>query len=103
MILDLKKDVSWADRNAWAPSIIEKKDKNGNYKYYYYFTAAQRIGVAVADHPTGPFVDSGKPLIDKFPEGMDRGQNIDPERFFKTRKAGRPISIGAIISWQCVN
>lgn len=81
VILDLKKDVSWADRNAWAPCIIEKKDKNGNYKYYYYFTAAQKIGVAVADHPTGPFVDSGKPLIDKFPQGMDRGQNIDPDVF----------------------
>lgn len=88
VILDLKKDVSWADRNAWAPSIIEKKDKNGNYKYYYYFTAAQRIGVAVADHPTGPFVDSGKPLIDKFPEGMDRGQNIDPD-VFQDPKSGK--------------
>lgn len=88
VILDLKKDVSWADRNAWAPSIIEKKDKNGNYKYYYYFTAAQRIGVAVADHPTGPFVDLGKPLIDKFPEGMDRGQNIDPD-VFQDPKSGK--------------
>ncbi|HAR38421.1 MAG TPA: glycosyl hydrolase family 43, partial [Porphyromonadaceae bacterium] len=48
IILDLEKDVSWADRNAWAPAIIEKKDKHGNYKYYYYFTAAQKIGVAVA-------------------------------------------------------
>lgn len=88
VILDLKKDVSWTDRNAWAPSIIEKKDKNGNYKYYYYFTAAQRIGVAVSDHPTGPFVDSGKPLIDKFPEGMDRGQNIDPD-VFQDPKSGK--------------
>ena len=43
IILDLKKDVSWADRNAWAPCIIEKKTKEG-YKYYYYFTAAQKIG-----------------------------------------------------------
>lgn len=25
VILDLKKDVSWADRNAWAPTMIEKK------------------------------------------------------------------------------
>ena len=80
VILDLKKDVSWADRNAWAPAIIEKKVGNG-YKYYYYFTAAQKIGVAVADHPTGPFVDSGKPLIAAFPEGVSRGQQIDPEVF----------------------
>ncbi|WP_114778441.1 family 43 glycosylhydrolase [Botryobacter ruber] len=80
VILDLKKDVSWADRNAWAPCIIEKK-VNGQYKYFYYFTAAQKIGVAVADNPAGPFVDSGKPLIDKFPEGVTRGQQIDPDVF----------------------
>lgn len=80
VILDLKKDVSWADRNAWAPCIIEKKVK-GNYKYYYYFSAAQKIGVAVADNPTGPFVDSGKALIDFKPEGVKDGQEIDPEVF----------------------
>lgn len=80
VILDLKKDVSWADRNAWAPCIIEKKVK-GKYKYYYYFSAAQKIGVAVADNPTGPFVDSGKALIDFKPEGIKDGQEIDPEVF----------------------
>lgn len=80
VILDLQKDVSWADRNAWAPCIIEKKVK-GNYKYYYYFSAAQKIGVAVADNPTGPFVDSGKALIDFKPEGVKDGQEIDPEVF----------------------
>ena len=80
VILDLKKDISWADRNAWAPCIIEKKVK-GKYKYYYYFSAAQKIGVAVADNPTGPFVDSGKALIDFKPEGVKDGQEIDPEIF----------------------
>ena len=79
-ILDLKKDVSWANRNAWAPCIVEKKI-NGEYKYFYYFTAAQKIGVAVADHPTGPFTDSGKALIDFKPEGINRGQEIDPDVF----------------------
>lgn len=64
VILDLGKDVSWAKRNAWAPCIVERKI-NGQYKYFYYFTAAQKIGVAVADHPEGPFKDSGKPLLDK--------------------------------------
>jgi arabinoxylan arabinofuranohydrolase len=88
VILDLKKDVSWADRNAWAPCIIEKKVK-GKYKYYYYFTAAQKIGVAVSDEPTGPFVDSGKPLIDFRPEGVKGGQEIDPDVFMdpKTGKS----------------
>ncbi len=79
IILDLKSDVSWADRNAWAPCIIERKMPDGTYKYYYYFTAAQKIGVAVADDPTGPFVDSGKPLIDFRPEGVNGGQEIDPD------------------------
>lgn len=80
VMLDLKKDVSWANRNAWAPCIEEKK-VNGKYKYYYYFTAAQKIGVAVADDPAGPFVDSGKALIDFRPEGVKGGQEIDPDVF----------------------
>lgn len=81
VILDLKKDVSWAKRNAWAPCIIEKKIGKDQYKYYYYFTAAQKIGVAVADDPTGPFTDSGKPLINSKPKGVNNGQEIDPEVF----------------------
>ena len=80
IILDLKKDVSWTDRNAWAPCIIEKKIK-GKYRYFYYFTAAQKIGVAVADDPTGPFVDSGNPLVDFKPKGVNGGQEIDPDVF----------------------
>jgi arabinoxylan arabinofuranohydrolase len=79
VILDLK-NVTWAKRNAWAPCIIEKKIGAG-YKYFYYFAAAQKIGVAVSDSPTGPFIDSGKPLIDQYPEGVDKGQQIDPDVF----------------------
>lgn len=82
VILDLKKDVPWAGRNAWAPCIIEKKGKkNGMYKYYYYYTGAGKIGVAVADDPVGPFVDAGAPLIDWKPEGVNRGAEIDPDVF----------------------
>lgn len=80
VILDLKKDVSWANRNAWAPCIVEKKIK-GKYKYFYYFTAAQKIGVAVSDSPTGPFRDSGKALVAARPEGAKGGQEIDPDVF----------------------
>lgn len=80
IILDLEKDVPWGNRNAWAPSIIEKR-VGDDYKYYFYFTAAQKIGVAVADKPEGPFVDSGKPLVDKLPNGVLGGQQIDPEVF----------------------
>ncbi len=81
VIVDLTKDVDWANRNAWAPCAIEKK-VGDDYKYYYYFTAAQKIGVAVSDNPTGPFKDSGKALIDFKPEGINRGQEIDPDVFF---------------------
>ncbi len=80
VILDLKKDVPWGTRNAWAPSITEKKI-DGNYRYFYYFTAAQKIGVAVAEQPTGPYKDIGEPLIDWKPEGINRGQEIDPDVF----------------------
>ncbi|RYD93612.1 MAG: glycoside hydrolase, partial [Sphingobacteriales bacterium] len=78
--IDLKKDVTWANRNAWAPCIVEKKIK-GKYKYFYYFTAAQKIGVAIADNPTGPFTDSGKALVSTRPEGIQGGQEIDPDVF----------------------
>jgi beta-xylosidase len=80
VILDLPRDVSWAKRNAWAPCIIEKKTADG-YRYYYYFTAAQKIGVATGEHPAGPFVDSGRALVDFRPDGVKHGQEIDPEVF----------------------
>ncbi|MBD1434682.1 family 43 glycosylhydrolase [Sphingobacterium sp. DN00404] len=80
VILDLAKDVPWAREKAWAPCIIEK-EKNGVYKYYYYYTGAGKIGVAVSDEPTGPFIDSGKPLVDWKPEDINRGAEIDPDIF----------------------
>ncbi len=87
IILDLKKDVPWGPRNAWAPTIAEKKI-HGKYKYFFYFTAAQKIGVAVSDEPNGPFKDSGKPLIHFKPEGVSGGQEIDPD-VFTDRKSGK--------------
>lgn len=89
VILDLKKDVEWADKNAWAPCAIEK-EINGEYKYFYYFTARQKIGVAVADNPNGPFKDSGKPLINFKPEGVSGGQEIDPD-VFHDPKSGKDL------------
>ncbi|WP_280640543.1 family 43 glycosylhydrolase [Hymenobacter volaticus] len=71
VILDLPRDLKWATQRAWAPAIAAK-----NGKYYYYYSAAQSIGVAVADKPTGPFKDPlGKPLVAK---GAFKGQMIDP-------------------------
>jgi len=76
VILDLGPDVSWADGRAWAPTITEKDGK-----YYFYYCADAFIGVAVSDSPTGPFVDSGAPLV---VAGSRPGQMIDPAVFTDT-------------------
>ncbi len=82
--LDLSTDqVSWASGNAWAPCIEEKKMADGSYKYFYYFSGnagIKKIGVAVANDPTGPFYDSGVPMISKLPKGIG-GQLIDGDVF----------------------
>lgn len=82
VILDFKKDLTWADKYAWAPTVIERKTGDG-YKYYLYFTAdRKKIGVAVSDSPTGPFKDPlGKPLVDFKPNGQKSGTEIDPDVF----------------------
>ncbi len=81
IVLNLKTDVPWAGRNAWAPAIIEKKIGN-DYRYFYYYSGAQKIGVAVGDDPAGPFTDIGKALIQDKPEGVKGGQEIDPDVFY---------------------
>lgn len=93
VMLTLAEDVKWATQYAWAPCIIEKKISDTDYKYYYYFTANQKIGVAVADDPVGPFVDRGTPLINTRPAGVSGGQEIDPDVFFD------PISKKNYIYW----
>jgi beta-xylosidase len=47
-------------------------------RFYFYFSANGNIGVAVADSPTGPFTDLGRPLI---ADGDYEGQMIDPAVF----------------------
>jgi len=86
IMLDVKSSqVSWASGNAWAPAIIERKMADGSYKYFFYFSGhdvksnRKAIGVAVADNPTGPFVDSGVPIVDESPVG--HGQQIDVDVF----------------------
>ncbi|MCF8345633.1 MAG: glycoside hydrolase family 43 protein [Bacteroidales bacterium] len=65
------KEESWNVANFWAPEVYERDGK-----YYMFFSADWdynpgqelenfRIGVAVANHPTGPFTDlTGYPLFD---------------------------------------
>lgn len=64
--------IPWARRALWAPSVTRM-----NGKYYLFFGANDvhqgevgGIGVAVADHPWGPFKDAiGKPLIGEIVNG----------------------------------
>lgn len=72
MILDVTKDLAWADLQAWAPDCAER-----NGKFFFYFCARGKIGVATSDKPTGPFKDAlGKPLIEK--GGKVITNTIDP-------------------------
>ena len=89
-MLDVKGDqVRWANGNAWAPCIEEVRQKGGGYKYYFYFSAnnpknhRKEIGVAVSDTPTGPFVDSGAPIVTDAdrPAAARGGQAIDVDVF----------------------
>ena len=67
------KDVPWAERQMWAPDAAVK-----NGKYYLYFPAKAydgifRIGVAVSDTPTGPFIPEKEAIKGSF--------SIDPAVF----------------------
>jgi hypothetical protein len=53
-------NVPWLNRasfDMWAPDCVFR-----NGKYYFYFPVGGRIGVAIADHPYGPFQPEQKPL-----------------------------------------
>ncbi|MFD2203351.1 glycoside hydrolase family 43 protein [Shivajiella indica] len=59
-------DIPWAGRQLWAPDAAQKDGK-----YYLYFPAKDkndifRIGVAVADSPTGPFKAQPEPIKGSF-------------------------------------
>lgn len=99
VVLDAKSDqISWANGNLWAPAAVEVKQKDGSYKYYLYFSARpndngrKQMGVAVADSPTGPFVDLGHPLLAKNHPGC-RGQLIDVDVFID------PVSQKPYLYW----
>ena len=64
--------VKWAKKAVWAPAVIQKDNR-----YFLFFSANDvhegevgGIGVAVADHPEGPFTDYlGKPLVGEIHNG----------------------------------
>lgn len=67
-------DSGWAGGHAWAPGHAMM-----NGRHYLYYTADRgSIGVAVADHPSGPFQDLGRPLVRP---GEYGGVAIDPAVF----------------------
>ena len=99
VVLDAKSDqISWANGNLWAPAAVEVKQKDGSYKYYLYFSARpndngrKQMGVAVANSPTGPFVDLGHPLLAKNHPGC-KGQLIDVDVFID------PVSKKPYLYW----
>lgn len=68
MVFDSRQSPnSWGVVEYWAPDVVERDGR-----YYLYYSSAPtsvgnnlRIGVAVADHPAGPFVEAiGAPLFD---------------------------------------
>jgi beta-xylosidase len=74
VLLDLTKDIVWADNKAWAPDCIERDGK-----WFFYFTANENIGVAVGPGPAGPFRDPlGKPLVENAKVAT---YSIDPHAF----------------------
>ena len=90
VMLDVKgDDVPWADGYAWAPCIIERKQADGKYKYYFYFSAnnpvskRKEISCAISDSPTGPFKALDHSIItDKDrPAELKGGQAIDVDVF----------------------
>ncbi|WP_369975780.1 glycoside hydrolase family 43 protein [Xanthomonas bundabergensis] len=76
-------DFKWAKQDAWASQAIAK-----NGKFYFYAAVehdathpGKAIAVAVADTPTGPFVDArGSALIsnEMTPKGTHSWEDIDP-------------------------
>lgn len=97
VMLDVKSpQVPWASGNAWAPCIIERKQKDGSYKYYFYYSAhnpqsnRKEIGVAVSTDPAGPFIDAGAPIVSDADRPATRkgGQAIDVD-VFQDPKSGK--------------
>jgi beta-xylosidase len=75
LVLDVTRDLKWANLRAWAPAMSRRDGR-----YFFYFCADQKIGVATHNAPTGRFADAlGRPLI--APSQAFPGQPIDPYVF----------------------
>lgn len=79
------KDDGAPRHSAWAPCIVQ----DGGKFFFYYSVGPQnptpsRIGVATGDSPSGPFRDSGRPLL----TGGNGFEAIDP-MVFKDPRSGK--------------
>ena len=64
------RDSKWGAKLTWAPSVVER---NGKF-YLYYSDGMERIGVAISDSPTGPYIDNHSgPIVDKNTPGVGKG------------------------------
>ena len=98
-VLDMK-DVAWASNatSAWASQTTKHySEAEGKDLYYLYYCSwdkksgnKQSIGVAVADSPTGPFVDIGEPLVraGRTKPESSGWNDIDPTVWVDTDEAG---------------
>ncbi|WP_414692601.1 family 43 glycosylhydrolase [Pedobacter sp.] len=91
-------DFKWASGDAYASRVIER-----NNKFYWYVAVShasipgKAIGVAISDHPAGPFTDAiGRALIsgDMVPSTGNEKANLDPTVITDT--TARHILCGAI-------
>lgn len=67
--------------NYWAPEVAERDGR-----FYLYYSASpttsdehHRVRVAVADHPAGPFIDTGHPVIPTLGFTIDASPFRDPK------------------------
>lgn len=92
-------DAGWADeKSAWASQVVRHYDKaTQKDRYYLYFCSwdkeasrKQSIGVAVADTPTGPFVDIGHSLVKGTftTDEVNAWEDIDPTVWIETDENG---------------
>lgn len=115
VVMDMS-DVSWAKNStsAWASQVIKHYDAEaGADRYYLYYCTwdktgqgKQSIGVAVAEAPTGPFVDIGEPLVMGVitkPQ-TSAWNDIDPTVWVETDESGeehRYLAWGNAIFYIC--
>lgn len=74
--LALHKSATWATRWFWAPEVYYIAEQK---KFFMYFSADERIGVATSDSPLGPFVQDKKEPMWPNEKAIDNSLYIDED------------------------